>query len=164
MMKRSYTAILAELGLLERLAAFHPRVIGTPPLGIDTTDSDIDVACDAADLDDFGTKCTMQFGQFDHFEILRRSIRSIETVLCRFRYEGWPIELFCQQVEIEKQYGVRHFHLEQRLLQLLGSGFRERILALRRAGTKTEAAFAQVLGLTGDPCEDLLELEQYPDQ
>ena len=164
MMKRAYTTILAELGLLEQLSAFHPIVIGTPPLGIDTTDSDIDIACDATDFDDFVTKCTTEFGQLDRFEIVRRTIRSIKTVLCRFRYEGWPIELFCQPVEVEKQYGVRHFHVEQRLLQLLGSGFREGIVALRRAGMKTEAAFAQVLGLTGDPYEVILELEQCSDK
>ena len=45
MNRRSYEDALAECGVLEALASFDPRVAGTPPLGLDLPDSDIDVLC-----------------------------------------------------------------------------------------------------------------------
>src|SRR5436309_815387 len=45
----SYAEALAQSGVLTRLAAFDPHVAGTPPLGLDLPDSDIDILCHAPD-------------------------------------------------------------------------------------------------------------------
>lgn len=75
----------------------------------------------------------------------------------------WEIEIFCQHVATEYQRGVRHFRIEKRLLALRPQ-LRERIVDLKQGGRKTEPAFAQSLGLTGDPYEALLHLEGLPDE
>jgi hypothetical protein len=50
--------------------------------------------------------------------------------------------------------------IEGRLLCLGASvSLRERVVALRQAGLKTEPAFAKLLALAGDPYAALLELE-----
>ena len=53
MTRDPYQQVLDELGVLQALAEFEPTVIGTPPLGIDVSTSDIDVACTASDLSRF---------------------------------------------------------------------------------------------------------------
>ena len=45
------------------------------------------------------------------------------------------------------------------MLSLGGEPLRAAVMARRYAGAKTEPAFAQVLGLTGDPYAMLLTLE-----
>ena len=46
----SYEEAVAESDVMEDLASFDPRVAGTPPLGLDLPDSDIDIVCFASDV------------------------------------------------------------------------------------------------------------------
>ena len=52
---------------------------------------------------------------------------------------------------------------EHRLLERYGEGLRSIVRALKRAGLKTEPAFAKALGLDGDPYLILLELGDLDD-
>lgn len=75
---------------------------------------------------------------------------------------GWEIELFCQKIATDHQWGVRHFRVQARLLAL-GPDLKEAVMRLKREGLKTEPAFAKVLLLSGDPYVALLELESLGD-
>ena len=159
-----YSWVIETLQVLQHLAGYTPVVIGTPPLGIDVAGSDIDIACHAPDLDAFAAHLRTEFGGRPAFEIMRLVVRDVPSLACSFAFAGWQIEIFGQDVPVEAQYGVRHYAIEYRLLALLGPGFKARVLALKRAGLKTEPAFARLLGLEGDPYEVLLAVETWPDE
>jgi len=161
-MRPSYASALNACGALPRLAAFSPVVIGTPALGLDLPDSDIDIACHAPDLDAFGETLDASFGHLPGYRRVRRDIRGVPSVIARFTAERWPIEVFGQPVPVARQYGVRHFRIAQRLLERHGQLLRNRVMAARRRGAKTEPALCAILKLPGDPYEALLELEAWP--
>ena len=159
-----YSRVIETLQVLPCLAAYTPVVIGTPPLGLAIAGSDIDIACCAPDLERFGADLVRGFGSLPRFEMRRSLVRSVPSLVCSFDFMHWTIEIFGQPVPVAAQYGVRHFAIERRVLGLLGAGFRARVLALKTAGLKTEPAFAQLLGLAGDPYKALLDLETWPDE
>ncbi len=49
--------------------------------------------------------------------------------------------------------------VQSRLLELDDGRFRAAVIALKQSGLKTEPAFADLLGLAGDPYKALLGLE-----
>lgn len=162
-MKRPpFEQVIQELDLLGSLAAFDPVVIGTPPLGIATEDSDIDIACSADELADFADLVNELFGQLARFSLERVEHLAEPALAASFLSSGWVVELFCQRQRTEDQWGVRHFRIERRLLALEPL-LRPEILKLKRSGLKTEPAFAQLLGLSGDPYEAIIALEQKSD-
>ena len=62
-----------------------------------------------------------------------------------------------------RQGAYRHMVIQARLLEAGGEAFRGEIVALRRAGLKTEPAFARRLAIAGDPYVALLALEHMDD-
>ncbi len=161
-MRLPFDDVLNDLGLLAKLAAFDPIVIGTPPLGIDIDTSDIDVACAADDLDEFCACARRAFASKQGFSVRRCSERSKAAVCAVFFSHGWEIELFCQTIPCAEQWGVRHFLMEQRLLRI-EPGLKAKIVTLKKDGYGTEPAFARALGLRGDPYEAILALEPRDD-
>lgn len=161
-MRPHFKAVLDELQLLPQLREFQPTIIGTPPLGIDVSTSDIDVACVALDLGHFADFANSRFGDQDRFSKRTTIVRTEPTVMISFWYRDWQIELFCQTCPVEDQWGVRHFNVERRLLEL-GPELGPIIKRLKLDGLKTEPAFAKALGLTGDAHKAILELEQMQD-
>jgi hypothetical protein len=153
--------VLSELRLLAKLRDFYPVVIGTPPLDIDVPTSDIDFACSSEDLSRFCDTIRAQFHQLfvgcKHIDV-----RGEPTACAKLRSHGWDIELFCQTLAVEQQWGVRHFAIERRLLNLAPQ-LKAKVLHLKQKGLKTEPAFAQVLKLKGDPYEAVLQLETRRD-
>ncbi|MBT5434448.1 MAG: DUF4269 domain-containing protein [Alphaproteobacteria bacterium] len=154
--------MLDSLGVIHNLACFEPMVIGTPPLEIDVATSDIDVACTAQNLETFRAKVTALCGHHDSYLIGPARHVSSPALRAQFHKSGWEVELFCQSLPITEQNGVRHFSIEQRLLGLEPTMSPE-IRRLKNSGLKTEPAFAQVLGLEGDPYDALLALENFSD-
>ena len=75
---------------------------------------------------------------------------------------NWDIELFCQTIPTNQQWGVRHFKIEQRLLNL-EPRLKKVVFHLKQNGLKTEPAFAAALGLSGDPYSVILEIEDLND-
>ena len=150
------TVRLVVTELLEVLAPFHPLVAGTFPLGIHTDSSDLDVLCEVHDFAQFVDVVTRAFGACDGF--------TVNEPVVTFVLHGTPVELFAQNVPAYAQHGFRHLVVEARLLRLGGAVLRERVVALKRAGVKTEPAFAEVLRLSGDPYEALLTLEAASDE
>ena len=161
-MRPHFDHVIDDLNLLGCLAKFDPIVIGTPPLGIATENSDIDVACYASDLEEFGKVARRGFGHLRCFSLGYVEHLSEPAMLASFVSSGWAIELFCQRLRTEDQWGVRHFRIEQRLLAC-EPHLRIEVLQLKRLGLKTEPAFANVLRLPGDPYEAMLALESKTD-
>ena len=73
-------------------------------------------------------------------------------------------ELFCQKIKPVKQRAYKHFQTEERLLKLGGESLRERGVTKRSEGKKTELAFAESLGLKGDPFEALLSIHKFSEE
>lgn len=161
-MRPHFENVLNQLNLSTLLRDYHPVVIGTPPLGLGIPSSDIDVACSATDLQQFATFVSHHFQDKTSFQCRTIEIRGEPAVVASFETHGWEVELFCQSKPTESQMGVRHFLIEKRLLDLEHT-LRPIILALKQSGLKTEPAFAQFLGLQGDPYESLLTLETATD-
>ncbi|GKT33655.1 Protein of unknown function DUF4269 like protein, partial [Aduncisulcus paluster] len=65
-----------------------------------------------------------------------------------------------------KQNAYRHMVIEHRLLTLESDKaeiLKEKITELKSGGTKTEPAFAMLLGLQGNPYQALFSLEELSD-
>jgi ribosomal protein S18 acetylase RimI-like enzyme len=84
------------------------------------------------------------------------------AVVAAFELAGLAVEIFGQALPVTAQRGFRHMVIEGQLLAIGGAALAARIRDLKRAGTRTEPAFAQLLGLDGDPYEALLALEAWP--
>ncbi|UYY76237.1 DUF4269 domain-containing protein [Sphingomonas sp. R1] len=157
-----YGAALAQSGVLERLAAFDPHIAGTPPLGLDLPSSDIDILCHAPNPSQFDDGVWRALADCPGFAIWQWRDED-RPVVARFHCAGWVFELFGQALPVIEQAGWRHFQIERRLLALGGAAFRDAVLALRRAGAKTEPAVAELFGLAGEPYATLLTLEPLDD-
>ena len=166
MVRPAYDEALRRSGALEALAAFDPHVAGTPSLGLDLPASDIDILCHAPDLDAFAAVVEAVFGACDGFSVGRwgGGGGGAPAVVAGFAAHGWAFEVFGQALPVAEQLGWRHFVVERRLMALGGPALRVAVLRRRRAGLKTEPAFADVLRLTGDPYRAVLELECWTDE
>lgn len=157
--------VLEALGLRQALKDYRPRIVGTMPLGVHTADSDIDVLVEVRDLDAFAAAMQSGYGTREGFVMWRRAATEMEpeAVVVRMDTATWPVEIFAQDRPTVQQTAYRHYAIENRLLRLGGESLRDEIVARKEDGTKTEAAFCDVLGLEGDPFLALLDLEGEPD-
>lgn len=153
---------LSGSGVLDLLAGFDPRIAGTLPLGISLAGSDIDILCHAPEPNDVAD-CLWQASEWLSGLTLWRWTSGERPLVAIFTIGDWPVEVFASLVEVDLQAGWRHFVVEERLLALAGDALRERVLTLRRAGAKTEPAFAAALGLQGDPYDALYRLSRVRD-
>lgn len=157
---RRALAVIRQAGVLDALEAYDPVVVGTFPLGLDREGSDVDVLCHADDLQRFIDHATAAFGDHEQFGSHRFVPRDgHEAAVVRFAVDEVPIEVFAQPVPTTDQHGYRHLQVERRVLALGGERLATKLRASRAPGASVEAAFAEVLGLTGDPFEAVLSLE-----
>ncbi len=162
--QRAAYEALRTLRVIERLANYGPVLAGTVPLGIDVAGSDLDILCEVHDFARFEADLVAGFGRCDGFRVTapRRRMGGV-SMTASFDHGGFIIEMFGQPLPAERQSAYRHMVVEARLLALGGAALRRRIVALKRSGVKTEPAFAQCLGLDGDPYIALLDLEALDD-
>ena len=104
------------------------------------------------------------FGHFSSFHSSIRLIKDMESSVSLFMVKDFPIEIFCQDRSVLRQYAVVHLQIEQRLLNLASPGAREKIRQLKLEGLKTEPAFAAYFHLKGDPYEALVDISSYSDE
>ena len=147
---------LTDLGIMEALVEYHPLLAGTIPLGIDLPESDLDVICECYDHPRFAESLQEAFGSYPDFEWYTCTIRSRTNTIARFQGQHFQIELFGQGTPSHQQYAYQHMLVEYRILAQQGPEFAQQVIALKATGMKTEPAFAQLLGLEGDPYEALL--------
>ncbi|TCZ80258.1 DUF4269 domain-containing protein [Paenibacillus albiflavus] len=150
--------LLTQMHLFENLASYKPVLCGTIPIAIDNENSDLDIIMEVYDFAAFKSRMNELFGSYDEFKLQEKLIRSTPTIKVNFNYGGFMFELFGQPKAVAHQNAYRHMIIEHHLLNLYPD-IREEIIRLKKAGMKTEPAFAQVLGLNGDPYEELLKLK-----
>jgi ribosomal protein S18 acetylase RimI-like enzyme len=151
--------------LFRDLAPFQPTLIGTYPLGLAVDGSDLDIACTCDDLDRFERALHAALSGLGVAARLERSdVAGGPAVVAAFDLGDVAVEIFGQAVPVTAQRGFRHMVIEGQLLAIGGAALAGRIRDLKRAGTRTEPAFAQVLGLDlqRDPYEAVLALESWP--
>lgn len=153
----AYNRITA-FALMEKLANYHPLLSGTIPLGISIEGSDLDINCSWNDKNAFIDFASRTFGRQKGFSLSEKIIDGQQTVLVRFFLEPFPVEIFAQKIPSEKQNGYRHLLIEHRLLEEKGEVFKQQLIALKKAGWKTEPAFAKLLNLQGNAYQQLLKL------
>lgn len=153
----AYQALI-ELDIFSVLADFDPVLAGTYPLGLETATSDLDILCCVEDLDRFAALVEAAYGYYDNFHVVRRVKNDLPTVICRFQFRDFPIEIFAQPKPSEEQNAYRHMMAEAALLRAGGEEARAAIRQLREDGVKTEPAFGDYFCLEGDPYEALLEI------
>jgi len=156
--QRSALQALQSLGIFSVLCDYTPVLVGTLPIAVDVEDSDLDIVCEARDLDGFERQVTAAFGACEGFHVKRKLVKGVPSVIASFVHAGFPIELFGQPRAVTDQDAYRHMVVEARLLESSGEEARQEIRRLKRAGMKTEPAFARYFGLKGDPYEALLRL------
>ncbi len=160
--QRQAFSALQSLNVFSRLGGYDPVLASTHAIGLDTAESDIDIICEAPCLESFDATVREAFGGLPGFKATRSALpRPASTATFRFR--DFAIEIYGDDLPVEQQNAFRHLMICHRLLQLCGPRLRAEIKQQRLAGAKMEAAFAQQLGLRGDPYSELLKLEHEPD-
>lgn len=151
--------LLEQEKIAQKLTPYSGKIAGTFPLGIEVENSDIDIICEACDLTAFAARLKEAFARYPRFSITTGS----RQVVCRFAVQEFEVEIYGENRPIDEQNAWRHLQIEARILKAAGEKFRNRIISLKRAGVKTEPAFARLLQLKGDPFEALLTLESLSD-
>jgi hypothetical protein len=155
--QRRAFGVLRRHALLGCLRGYDPVLVGTFPLDLTVPGSDLDIICQVSDWAAF-RQALAGFAAFPGYAV-RPAATAVSAVVASFEVEGLAVEVFGQALPTARQNGYRHLVVEARLLAVGGAALRQRVLALKASGVKTEPAFAQVLGLPGDPYQALLTLE-----
>ncbi|MGN8057993.1 DUF4269 domain-containing protein [Pedobacter sp. 22163] len=149
--------VLTDNRVLAKLTPYHPILVGTIPINIDIENSDLDIICEVSDKNEFIYKLNALFGSEKEFTIYESP--KFDATKANFIIDGFEIEIFGQNTPTTQQNAYRHMLIEHKLLLAKGEKFRLDIIGLKNQGYKTEPAFAKLLGLEGNPYEELLKLE-----
>lgn len=149
--------VLTSNQILLKMAAFHPILVGTIPIAIDIENSDLDIICDWENKQGFIDAVLFHFGSEKDFLLQEVFIDGQESVVAHFVKDAFKIEFFGQGIPPEHQNGYKHMRIEYEILKVKGEGFRQEIIKLKQDGYKTEPAFCKLLGLTGNPYQELLK-------
>jgi hypothetical protein len=153
----AYHAI-QDLRIIQILGQFNPTLVGTLPIGIDIPGSDLDIICEATDLDSLSMLIRSAYDNHKDFNHKFKVINALQSFIATFQYQRFPIQVFAQPLPVEQQNAFRHMLVEARLLEIGGPKAIQEICQLKLCGLKTEPAFARYFHLTGDPYARLLEL------
>ncbi|MCM3625969.1 DUF4269 domain-containing protein [Paenibacillus glycanilyticus] len=148
---------IEKLGIMQDLAEYTPVLCGTIPIAIDVEGSDLDIVMEVHDAEIFKERIVALYSHCEDFRWKEKQIRDRPVYKANFRYEGFEFELFGQPVPVKEQYAYCHMIVEEELMKRDPS-LREQVIKLKSEGIKTEPAFAQLLGLTGNPYVALMDL------
>lgn len=149
--------ILHDHHIMKKLRLFDPILVGTIPIGIDIESSDLDIICCFSDPEEFTNYIIKHFENEENFSI-EELLKEENAIVARFKIEDFDIEIFGQDVPTLQQNAYRHLLIEDKLLKQHGEDFKKQVIALKKQGYKTEPAFAHLLGIKGNPYEELLLL------
>ncbi|MCX3065946.1 DUF4269 domain-containing protein [Cetobacterium somerae] len=152
--------ILKKINIFNILNEFNPILVGTIPIEIDIEKSDLDIVCqiNLENKENLKQIISKNFSQLKGFKISDKFL-SDGIVIINFFIENMEIEIYASKLISTKTNGYRHMIVENRLLKFANLKFKEKIVSLKRAGIKTEPAFAKLLELNGNPYEELLNFE-----
>ncbi|MDN3585157.1 DUF4269 domain-containing protein [Pedobacter aquatilis] len=143
--------------VLEKLQSFSPILVGTIPINIDIESSDLDIICFVKDRNDFIETLARCFNKEKDFNLSENP--TLNSIKANFFIDDFEFEIFGQNIPTQQQNAYRHMLIEYQLLLEKGESFRQQVIELKKQGFKTESAFAKLLGLGGNPYEELLKLE-----
>ncbi|OCK52267.1 hypothetical protein BA768_13015 [Chryseobacterium sp. CBo1] len=147
--------VLTKYKIFDILKKYSPILAGTIPIEIDIEESDLDIICEVKDKVEFEKFLIQAFKDFDlKIEILK--INNEKSLVCNFKLEEFPIEIFGQNKPTTQQNAYLHMIAEYKILQEKGEEFKQKIIDLKKQGMKTEHAFGMLLHLE-NPYEDLLK-------
>ncbi len=152
--------VLSDHRVFQKLVRYGPMLIGTVPICVDIEASDLDIICCFEDAVRFSEEVKAAFGQYQAFNVETVVVNDQLSIVANFTLDGQLIEVFGQAIPVKEQNGYRHMIAEYELLRVHGESLKQQVIQLKRQGIKTEPAFAQALGLSGDPYQVLLDL--YP--
>lgn len=147
---------LQKLRAFERLAAYDPVLAGTFPLDLAGPDSDLDILCEVRDHHGFKKDVAGFFDRESNFNIKEKLINGKAVTIARFHFQGYPVEIFGQDVPVVRQNAYRHLLIEKYLLQHQLMGSESRLKTLKQQGKSTEEAFALLLKMEGNPYDGLI--------
>lgn len=136
---------------MKTLEKFTPVLVGTLPLDLFTDSSDLDIICHCDDADQF---IDVVRGKLN---VKRIRLNDVESLIGTFDHNNFTFEIVAQPMPVRQQNAFRHMVAEWVLLSRNDLQFKEKILDLKKLGIKTEPAFAEVLGLNGNPYIELLK-------
>jgi hypothetical protein len=144
---------IARHKLMALLSTWEPVFSGSVPLGVDTSDSDLDILLFSKDLSGASqeilqrlhlagvtTRGTWKLGQCRQGACMTLSIDTGTK----------PIELFLSTEHPSRQDSHRDLIAEYVLLSQYGDSLRETVRTLKQSGMDTESAFAHALQLPND--------------
>jgi len=150
---------VTELNIFEKLKAFNPILVGTIPIEIDLPESDLDIICECSNHTNFSKTIIKLFNKKESFNVSTYNFKEEKVTVAKFKFNNFDFEIFAQNLPTEKQDAYKHMLIEYQILNNNDSAFKEKIIALKTKGIKTEPAFAQLLQLKGDPYIELLKIE-----
>ena len=153
--------VLGKSQVLKKLKPYSPLVSGTFPLGLGVENSDVDILISSENFQGSEDVLKSEFSKFENFQIQKTSVLGQETWIAGFQVDQVPFEIFWQKIPSHQQSAHRHLIVEARLLKMFGKDLKKKVLNLKKSGLKTEPAFAEALGIEGDPYEELLKLHAY---
>lgn len=108
-------------------------------------------------MDEMENWLSQQFSHDDSFVTFRFDSPDGPALAAKvMRSKEW-VEFFVVEKPLMQQFGFRHMIAEWQILNIFDQEFSNDIRELKRTGIKTEPAFAQRLGLIGDPYIAILE-------
>jgi len=151
--------VLTENKILSVLDAFEPILVGTIPINIDIENSDLDIICYYKSQGDFIELLNNKFSHIEGYKMQKYNSEKDKVITVNFKMGGFEIEIFGQNTPTKFQNAYRHMLIEHQLLNERGEIFRQKIIALKQQGYKTEPAFGMLLELKGNPYVALLDYE-----
>jgi len=145
--------------IMNLLVEFKPTEVSTISVGLDTSESDIDIICCYRSQPEFYRVLKAALSVFSSKEL----ILALDYTLGRFKYLAFEFEIFGSNQPIHDQRAYKHHGVMKRLVGIGGIEFQTAIRELKQSGLKTEPAIACYLGLIGDPYESVLELAHVDD-
>lgn len=150
--------LLTEMRIFIDLKEYDPILVGTVPIKINVDGSDLDIICEVLDFEKFEENVRSHYEKMTNFSCIRSVVNETLRIVANFTYNDWEIEIFGQPLKTTEQNGFKHMIVEARILEMTDEKFRKKIISIKSNGIKTEPAFAQVIGLSGDPYIEMLKL------